>query len=159
MSDESPDSDRTAGAASETVSIGTRGPTIVAESVDRRDFVRYAGASGDFNPLHYDDEYARAAGHDGVFAQGMFTAGILSRAATEWFGVGAVRAFDVRFLDTVRPGDTVRAFGVVSDVREEDGACVVELELTAETNDETAVAAGSATVRPSAEGEESAREG
>jgi len=69
----------------DSLSVGDIGPEVVFEDVQRENFVRYAGASGDFNPVHYDGPYAKAAGYPSVFGQGMFTAGIASRAATNWF--------------------------------------------------------------------------
>jgi len=98
------------------VSAGDRAPTVSLGPLDRRDFVRYAGASGDFNPIHYDEPYARASGNPSVFGQGMFTAGVAAHAVADWLGVGRVRSFDVRFRSRVWPGDalvtSVEATGV-----------------------------------------------
>jgi len=79
------------------VKVGDEVPAFVVQGVTRPDFVRYAGASGDFVPLHYDQTFVEAAGIPTVFAQGMFTAGLLSRALTDYVGVGQVRSFKVRF--------------------------------------------------------------
>lgn len=133
------------------VSVGDEGPVVTVEALEREDFVRYAGASGDFNPLHYDEEYVREAGHDGVFGQGMFVGGVASRVVTRWFGVETVSAFDVRFTATVRPGDSLRATGVVEEKRQVDGRVVVTVALEVETGDETTVATGSARVTLPAE--------
>ena len=76
-------------------SVGSEGPQFVVGPLTRTDFVRYAGASNDFNPLHHDDEYARAAGHPSVFAHGMFSAGLLASYLVAWFGPDSVRAFSV----------------------------------------------------------------
>ena len=64
----------------DSVKVGDEIPKIVIKGVTRPDFVRYAGASGDFVPLHYDQTFVEAAGIPTVFAQGMFTAGLLSKA-------------------------------------------------------------------------------
>jgi acyl dehydratase len=72
-----------------------------------RDFVRYAGASGDFNPLHYDPEFAQSAGFPSVFAQGMFHGGVLASFAAAWLGPDNVRRVQVRFVAQVWPGDTL----------------------------------------------------
>lgn len=77
----------------------------VVGPVTRTDFVRYAGAGGDFNPLHHDDEYARNLGLPSVFGMGMWTAGLLASFVGDWIGVGAVRSLDVRFRSAVWPGD------------------------------------------------------
>ena len=60
----------------------------MVEKVDRAMFVRYAGASGDFNPIHWNEDFAKSAGYPGVFAQGMFTAGVLGTFLTNWVGRG-----------------------------------------------------------------------
>lgn len=73
--------------------------------VTRTDFVRYAGAGGDFNPLHHDDDYARRLGMPSVFAMGMWTAGLLGSLVSDQVGIAAVTALDVRFRSPVWPGD------------------------------------------------------
>lgn len=76
--------------------------------ISRTDFVRFAGAGGDFNPVHHDDEYARAHGFPQVFAMGMFTAGLLGRFVSDAFGIQAVERLSVRFLAPAWPGDMLR---------------------------------------------------
>src|SRR4029450_4742275 len=58
----------------------------VAETIERLDLVRYAGASGDFNPIHWNDEVARAVGLPGVIAHGMYSMGVAARMVTAWAG-------------------------------------------------------------------------
>jgi acyl dehydratase len=94
-------------------------------------FVRYAGASGDLNPMHYDDEFARSAGHPSVFAQGMFSAALLAGFATDWLGAGNVRHFGIRFREQVWPGDVLTCSGTVTAVVEEPDADRVSVELAA----------------------------
>lgn len=77
--------------------------------ITRTDLVRYAGASGDFNPLHHDHAFATGAGLPDVMAHGMFSAGLLGSAVTGWFGSGSVRRYAVRFLRPVWPGDVLTA--------------------------------------------------
>ncbi len=95
----------------------------------RTDFVRYQGASGDFNPIHHDEEFARAAGFPSVFSVGMLQAGILATYATDRFGPEHVRAFGVRFREQVWPGDRLVCSGRVAGL--DDAARTVELELEA----------------------------
>ncbi|MGQ4598889.1 FAS1-like dehydratase domain-containing protein [Nocardia sp. R6R-6] len=76
--------------------------------VTRTDFVRYAGAGGDFNPLHHDDEYARSLGLPSVFAMGMWTAGLLASFVSDRLGPSSVGALDMRFRSPVWPGDELR---------------------------------------------------
>lgn len=111
------------------VSVGDRAPAVSLGPLDRRDFVRYAGASGDFNPVHYDEPYARASGHPAVFGQGMFTAGVAAHAVADWLGVGAVRSFDVRFRAQVWPGDTLTTTVEATDVERVEGGERVAVEL------------------------------
>lgn len=98
----------------ETVAIGNKGPSIVVENLDREDFIRYAGASGDFNPVHYDEPFAKKAGYESVFAPGMLIAGIASRFVTNWIGIRTLEAFSTRFAAQVWPGDTQQLTGRLS---------------------------------------------
>ncbi|MET7333476.1 MaoC/PaaZ C-terminal domain-containing protein [Nonomuraea sp. NPDC005650] len=99
----------------------------VPDAVEVLDFVRYAGASGDFNPIHLDEDVARAAGYPTVFGQGMFTAGVLSRFVTDWLGVGRTRHFSVRFRRPLRPGDTIACAGTITG--KHDGVVEARLEV------------------------------
>lgn len=112
----------------------------VAEGTDREpfadapltitDFVRYQGASGDMNPIHHDDGFATRAGYPSPFAVGMFAAGVLGTYATDWFGAEHVRRLVVQFREQAWPGDVLTYTGRVAGKREEDGARLVDLELT-----------------------------
>jgi acyl dehydratase len=93
----------------------------------RTDFVRYQGASGDFNPIHHDDEFAQSAGYPGAFSVGMLQAGILATYATDWLGPRNVRRFGVQFREQVWPGDRLVCTGRVVD--RDDAARTVDLEL------------------------------
>jgi acyl dehydratase len=75
--------------------------------ITRTDIVRYAGAGGDFNPVHHDDVYARSLGLPGVFAMGLLGAGYLSRVLAEEFGASTVQRFTVRFRAQMWPGETL----------------------------------------------------
>lgn len=95
----------------------------------RTDLVRYAGASGDFNPLHHDHAFAAAAGLPDVMAHGMLSAGLLASALTRWFGPGAVRRYAVRFRSPVWPGDilTARCLSQTPGVNEREADLILEL--------------------------------
>ena len=105
----------------------------------RTDIVRFAGAGGDFNPLHHDEEYARAAGFPTVFAMGQMQAGMLSRLATDWLGLARVRSYKVRFRAKVWPGDVLILRG--REVARENGTVRCELEAVREDGGEVAVQA------------------
>jgi acyl dehydratase len=85
------------------IAIGDTGPTVVVEELEREDLVRDPGASGDFNPIHYDVPYARESGNPDVFAQGMFTAGFGAHFGSDWFGLSNVTPYSVRFQAQVFP--------------------------------------------------------
>ena len=96
--------------------------------IDRVDIVRYAGASGDFNPIHTDEEYARRTGAPTVFAMGMLPAGYLAHALSDWCGgPHRIRRFKVRFTTRVWPGDELLCVGRVTTIEGE----LVRLELEA----------------------------
>jgi len=110
------------------VKVGDEIPALAVE-VTRPDFVRYAGASGDFVPLHYDQTFVEAAGRPTVFAQGMFTAGLLSHCLTDYVGAGQVRNFKVRFATIVWPGDTVTCRGKITKKYESGNERLIEGDL------------------------------
>jgi len=91
--------------------------TVTLPAVTRTDLVRYAGASGDLNPIHHDDDYAKAAGAGGVFAMGMYPVGVAARVIADVFGHDSIRQFRARFEQRVWPGDRL-----VIDVRQVDRA-------------------------------------
>jgi acyl dehydratase len=105
----------------------------------RTDIVRFAGAAGDFNPLHHDEEYARAAGFETVFAMGQFQAGLLSRLAAEWFGTENVRRYRVRFKAKVWPGDVLVLRG--REIARDGDVVQCELEAVREDGGDVAVQA------------------
>jgi acyl dehydratase len=113
----------------DSIKIGDTLPTITIENVARPDFVRYAGASGDFVPLHYDQTFVEAAGIPTVFAQGMWTAGCLGRCLTDYAGPGNIRRYRVRFARQVWPGDTLTCRGKVTNKIEHGGEKLVEGEV------------------------------
>ncbi|MGH9138529.1 MAG: MaoC/PaaZ C-terminal domain-containing protein [Acidimicrobiales bacterium] len=113
------------------VSVGDTAEPRTFGPITRTDIVRYAGASGDFNPIHHDEEFARSAGFPTVFSIGMFQAALLATFATDWLGAENVRRFTVRFREQVWPGDELTCTGTVAAV---DGEFVdVDLACTRQT--------------------------
>ncbi len=106
----------------------------LAVRVTRTDLVRYAGASGDFNPIHHSDRAAAALGLPGVLAHGMLTMALALRVVTDWAGDPArVRSYAVRFTrPVVVPDDGVGAEVLVSGrvTAVEEGVATVTLETT-----------------------------
>jgi len=127
------------------VQLGQAIPPFVIEGVGRPDFVRYAGASGDFNPIHFDDEFARGAGNPSVFGHGMLTAGLLATCVARFVGAEALRNYRVRFATRVWPGDTITCAGTVTKVYREGDETRIDGELTATNQNGEAVVSGTFT--------------
>ncbi|TVZ02154.1 hypothetical protein EAS64_25310 [Trebonia kvetii] len=110
---------------------------LVFGPLTRTDIVRYQGASGDMNPLHHDEPFARAAGYEAPLAIGMLGAGLLGTYATDWLGAPNARRFRIRFRAQVWPGDTLTCSGqVVKEYDGEDGPLVdVELACARQTGE------------------------
>jgi acyl dehydratase len=115
----------------EDVNEGDAVPPFVVENLARADFVRYAGASGDFNPIHYDQTFAEKAGNPTVFSQGMLNAGFVSKCVTDYVGRENLRKFKVRFATRVWPGDTITCKGTVTKKYEQGGKRMIEGDLVA----------------------------
>jgi acyl dehydratase len=125
--------------------VGDRAPPLVVENLTRTHFVKYAGASGDFNPMHHDDTIATQAGGPSVFGHGMLTAGLMARVVKDWFGPEAMRKFNVRFAKQVWPGETLTFTAVVTGVEEEGDGGLVDVELSARNEAGEEKLAGTAT--------------
>jgi acyl dehydratase len=88
------------------VKVGDTAPAIDHE-LTRTDLVMYAGASGDFNPMHHDEVAAQAAGLPSVFGHGMFSAGLLATAITNYVGIGNLASYSMRFTKQTWPGEVL----------------------------------------------------
>ena len=125
----------------EDVKEGTELPPFVVDKLTRTDLVRYAGASGDFNPIHHDEEFAKMAGNPTVFGHGMLTAGFLAKCLTDAVGVDNLRRYKVRFATRVWPNDRITCSGRVTKKYEEGGERRIDGEVTAtRQTGETAIA-------------------
>jgi acyl dehydratase len=109
------------------VEVGDEAPAFSHE-LTRTDLVRYAGASGDFNPMHHDEMAATGAGLPSVFGHGMFTMGMLGRAITDYVGVGNLRSYKVRFTKQTWPGEQLTTRVAVAKKYDEDGEHRVDLD-------------------------------
>ncbi|HYZ67175.1 MAG TPA: MaoC/PaaZ C-terminal domain-containing protein, partial [Mycobacterium sp.] len=118
-------------------------------TVTLTDVVRYAGASGDFNPLHHDEAAARAAGMRGAFAHGMFSAGCLATAVTDAVGIESLARFAVRFRAQARLGATLTSKIVVSQRRSTDDGVTVELACEMLDEQAAVIVTGSVVLKPS----------
>ncbi len=129
----------------EEVQVGDTAEPLVVEKLTRTNFVRYAGASGDFNPMHHDETIATSVGNPSVFGHGMLTAGLMARVVKDWFGPEAMRRYHVRFSKQVWPGDTLTFSATVTGKREEGDVALVDVECTAVNQDGIEVLTGAAT--------------
>jgi acyl dehydratase len=128
--------------------VGQTFSAVVVEDLKRTQIVQYAGASGDYNPLHTDEVFAtKVAGYPGVFAHGMLTMGMTGRMVTDLVGDGRLKSFGGRFLAQVWPGDDLTTTASVDAIRDEAGEPVVELSLRTVNQDDLQVFAGYATAR------------
>jgi acyl dehydratase len=128
--------------------VGDTHSEIVVENLSRTQIVQYAGASGDYNPIHTDELYTvQAAGYPSVFAHGMLTMGLTGKMLTNYVGDGRLAKFGVRFTNQVWPGDTLESKATVAAIRQENGQHFVDLTLSTVNQDGKEVVSGSATAR------------
>jgi acyl dehydratase len=114
--------------------VGEERTCVVVEDLSRTRIVQYAGASGDYNPLHTDEPFAReVAGYPGVFAHGMLTMGLTARVVTDWVGEERLAEYGVRFAAQVWPGDTLTATATVESA--EDGVVRFTVRTTNQKGD------------------------
>ena len=111
----------------EDVSEGDVAPEV-SQDLGRTDLVMYAGASGDFNPMHHDEVAAKEAGLPSVFGHGMFTMGLLGKALTDYVGVGNLRLYKVRFTKQTWPGEQLTTHITVAKKYDEGDEHRVDLE-------------------------------
>ena len=129
-----------------TAAVGQELPPLVKGPITREDLKAYAAASGDPNPMHTDEQFARSAGYPGVFAHGMLSMGYLAEFLVQAGGAGAVRKFKTRFAKLTWPGDVITCRGLVTAVRDQDGERVVECDIWTESQTGERKLVGSATL-------------
>ena len=127
-----------------SLTVGDEMPRAEIGPLTRTDFVRYAGASGDFNPIHYDDVLAVGAGLPSVFGMGMLHGGALGMRVARWVGPENLRSFALRFTGQVWPGDVLTMHGRVVALEDHDGERFAALELSVRSQDDQVVLEGRA---------------
>mgnify|MGYP006265550071 FL=1 len=116
----------------------------LVEDLSRTQIVMYAGASGDYNPVHTDEKFTKEiAGYPSVFAHGMLTMGMTGRMLTNYVGDGRLTKYGVRFTSQVWPGDTLNSTATVVDIT--DG--IVNLSVETTNQDGVLVLSGYAAAR------------
>jgi acyl dehydratase len=128
----------------EDVAVGDHAP-VFTHTLTRTDLVRYAGVSGDFNPMHTDEVLAVAAGQPSVFGHGMFSMGLVATAITGFVGPGTLTRFKVRFTRQTWPGETLSTSVVVRAIRQDGGRHLVDLDVRLANEDGEVKVAGQAT--------------
>lgn len=127
-----------------SVNVGDSKSLQLCDDLSRTQIVQYAGASGDYNPLHTDDKFTtEIAGYPSVFAHGMLTMGMTGRVLTDWFGVEALTNYGVRFVKQVFPGASLTATATVTAI--EGG--IAQLEVKTVDQDGDVVLTGTASVK------------
>jgi acyl dehydratase len=104
-----------------TIKVSDAPPPLVFGPVTRTHFVRYAGASHDFNPNHHDEVYAQKNGNKAVFGMGMLAGGYCARLLTDWLGNAALRRLRIRFASRFWPDDVLTCMAWVAAKREVEG--------------------------------------
>ena len=128
--------------------VGDSHEQQVAENLSRTQIVQYAGASGDYMPLHTDELYAREiAGYPGVFAHGMLSMGATGTMLTNWVGDGRLTQYSARFTRQVWPGDDLLAKATITNIIEENGETLAEMNVLTTNQDGQSVISGKATAR------------
>lgn len=115
-------------------------------AITKVQLVKYAGASGDFNPLHTDDATAQKMGMEGVIAHGMLVMGFLGQYAQELAGKAEIKKMNMRFAGMTVPGDEITCSATVKKIYEEKGNKYVDIDLQAEKKPNEAVGFGSVTL-------------
>jgi acyl dehydratase len=124
--------------------VGDTYSECLVEDLKRTQIVQYAGASGDYNPLHSDEIFTtKVAGYPSVFAHGMLTMGMTGRMLTNYVGDGRLTKYGVRFTNQVWPGDTLNATATVEEVA--NG--IVKLKVDTTNQDGATVLSGYAEAR------------
>ena len=127
------------------VKVGDSYEEQVCENLSRTQIVMYAGTSGDYNPLHSDEVFTtEIAGYPSVFAHGMLSMGMTGKMLTNYVGDGNLTYYGVRFTAQVFPGATLTAKATITEIREEDGQTIADLEVSTTDEEGTEVIKGKA---------------
>ncbi len=128
--------------------VGDTHTAQLVEDLKRTQIVQYAGASGDYNPLHTDEIFTtQVAGYPSVFAHGMLTMGMTGKMLTDYVGDARLTRYGVRFTSQVWPGDTLLSTATVKALTEKDGLNLVELDVKTVNQNGVEVLSGYAEAR------------
>ena len=105
----------------EDVQVGDEIPKLVKAPITHLQLVRYAGASGDFNPLHTDPKFGEMVGTGGIISHGMLIMGFVGQMLSDYVGPMALRKFGVRFKGMTHLDDIITCTGTITEKYEADG--------------------------------------
>lgn len=130
------------------LAVGHTHSVVLVEDLTRTQIVQYAGASGDYNPIHSDERFAtEVAGYPSVFAHGMLTMGLAATMLTDYVGDGRLTEFGVRFVNQVWPGDRLTGAAEIVALRTDETGDLVDFSITVTNQADTKVMTGTATAR------------
>lgn len=127
------------------INVGDKMPELVKDPITETQLVMYAGASGDFNPVHSVHSFGEKAGFGGVIGHGMLSMAMVGQALTDWLGNRALKKFGVNFRAVTKPKDVITVKGVVSKKYTEGGNNCIDIDLIAENQKGEPVIVGNAT--------------
>jgi len=128
--------------------VGDTHSARLVEDLKRTQIVQYAGASGDYNPLHTDEIFTtKVAGYPSVFAHGMLTMGMTGKMLTDYVGDARLTKYGVRFTNQVWPGDTLDSTATVKEIKDEGDQKIVVLDVETKNQDGVTVVSGYAEAR------------
>jgi len=128
--------------------VGDTHTARLVEDLKRTQIVQYAGASGDYNPLHSDEIFTtKVAGYPSVFAHGMLTMGMTGKMLTDYVGDARLTKYGVRFTNQVWPGDTLDSTATVKEIKDEGGQKIAVFDVETKNQDGVTVVSGYAEAR------------
>jgi acyl dehydratase len=127
------------------IEVGYKIPQLVKDPITETQLVMYAGASGDFNPIHTVHAFGEKAGFGGVIGHGMLSMGFAGQFMTNWVGVTAVKKLAVQFRAVTKPKNVINVSGTVVKKYTEDGQNLVDCEFLAVNQNGDKIIMGTAT--------------
>ena len=118
-----------------SIKVGDEPKPLVCGPLTRTDFVRYAGASHDYNPNHHDEVYAQRNGNKTVFGMGMLAGGYCGRLMTDWLGDGSLRRLRIRFASRFWPDDVLTITARITAKHETEGLVDCEFTCVSQTGE------------------------
>lgn len=111
------------------LNVGDIIPEMTFDELTQVQLIKYAGAAGDFNPIHTVPSYAKEAGLDGTIAHGMLIMGMLGKLISDWSGIKNVVKYGVSFKSKTVPGDILTAKGEIKKITQNDGHTLINCKV------------------------------